>query len=94
MKFSDAINIAFDLRKAAKRYAPKIVFDFIEGGVEDLKTDRESSGASKPGMYRGANNQKPSRTVRNFVRQGNFNGRPKPYITLPLGMYRIHRAPG
>ena len=34
MKFSDAINID-DLRKAAKRYAPKIVFDFIEGGVED-----------------------------------------------------------
>ncbi|MCH9673435.1 MAG: alpha-hydroxy-acid oxidizing protein [Gammaproteobacteria bacterium] len=34
MRFKDTINID-DLRKAAKRHAPKIVFDFIEGGVED-----------------------------------------------------------
>jgi len=34
MRFEDAINID-DLRKCAKRHAPKIIFDFIEGGVED-----------------------------------------------------------
>ena len=34
MQFEKTINID-DLRKAAKRRAPKIVFDFIEGGVED-----------------------------------------------------------
>lgn len=34
MKFEKAINID-DLRKVAKRRAPKIMFDFIEGGVED-----------------------------------------------------------
>ncbi|MEM7250988.1 MAG: alpha-hydroxy acid oxidase [Pseudomonadota bacterium] len=34
MRFSNAINID-DLRKVAKRRAPKIMFDFIEGGVED-----------------------------------------------------------
>ena len=34
MNLSQAINID-DLRKLAKRRAPKIIFDFIEGGVED-----------------------------------------------------------
>jgi L-lactate dehydrogenase (cytochrome)/(S)-mandelate dehydrogenase len=34
MRFSNAINID-DLRKVAKRRTPKLVFDFIEGGVED-----------------------------------------------------------
>lgn len=34
MRFDSAINID-DLRKAAKKRAPKIIFDFIEGGVED-----------------------------------------------------------
>ena len=34
MDLSQAINVD-DLRKLAKRRAPKIIFDFIEGGVED-----------------------------------------------------------
>lgn len=34
MKMNQAINID-DLRKAARRRLPKIMFDFIEGGVED-----------------------------------------------------------
>ena len=34
MRYEQAINID-DLRKLAKKRAPKIIFDFIEGGVED-----------------------------------------------------------
>ena len=34
MRLEDAINIE-DLHRMAKRKLPKIVFDYIEGGVED-----------------------------------------------------------
>ncbi len=34
MNLEQAINVD-DLRKLAKKRAPKIIFDFIEGGVED-----------------------------------------------------------
>ena len=34
MKIGDAVNID-DLRRLAKRRLPRMVFDFIEGGVED-----------------------------------------------------------
>ena len=34
MNFDQAINIE-DLHRIAKRKLPKIIFDYIEGGVED-----------------------------------------------------------
>ncbi|MGH7100480.1 MAG: alpha-hydroxy acid oxidase, partial [Stellaceae bacterium] len=34
MKFDDAVNIE-DLHQIAKRRLPRVIFDYIEGGVED-----------------------------------------------------------
>ena len=34
MKIADAVNVD-DLRRLARRRLPRMVFDFIEGGVED-----------------------------------------------------------
>jgi len=54
MKLDQAINIE-DLHRMAKRKLPKIIFDYIEGGVEDERgLDRNRAVAALFGRRIGA----------------------------------------
>ena len=44
MRLNDAINIE-DLHRMAKRKLPKVMFDYIEGGVEDERGLARNSAA-------------------------------------------------